>query len=129
VPPTITQSVDAYQADGDGYYDIQFMFDLAPPIERFTGGDFVNYTITGIGSLTATSFKVLSLPAEGMGSGPFVAAAHLQGLPIGGEGSDGSGWVTDITGGSEIPEPSSLVLLALGACGLLGHRVWRRRRG
>jgi hypothetical protein len=110
--PTISLGVDAFQADGDGKYDIEFQFSNAPPSTRFGVGDAVEYTITGIPTLTANSFNFLSAPAGG--SGPFPTAAHVQGI-----GSSGqfSGWVT------QIPEPASLSLLALAGIAAMHRRA------
>jgi hypothetical protein len=103
--PVINLGVDLFQADGDGSYDLEVAFDMAPAADRFGAGDSVEYTITGIAALTAGSFAFPSAPAGG--SGPFLTAAHVQGIGV--EGA-GSGWVT-------VPEPSAglLVLLAIGA--------------
>jgi hypothetical protein len=101
--PTISTGVNAFQADGDGLYDIELTFANAPPADRFGVGDAVEYTITGIASLTANSFDFFSAPAGG--NGPFPVAAHVQG--IGSSGAN-SGWVT------HVPEPASLGLLFLG---------------
>ena len=110
--PTIATGTNAFQADGDGLYDIRIEFDNSPPANQFGPGEAVTYTITAPG-LTANSFNFLSAPAGG--SGPFPTAAHVQGI-----GSSGqfSGWTT------QVPEPASLGLTALGA--LAGLR--RRRR-
>jgi MYXO-CTERM domain-containing protein len=110
--PTVETGTNAFQADGDGLYDIRISFDNAPPGNRFGPGEAVTYTITAPG-LTANSFNFLSAPAGG--SGPFPTAAHVQGI-----GSSGqfSGWTT------HVPEPASLGVAALGA--VVGLR--RRRR-
>ena len=110
--PTIATGTNAFQADGDGLYDILIEFDNSPPANRFGPGEAVTYTITAPG-LTANSFNFLSAPAGG--SGPFLTAAHVQGI-----GSSGqfSGWTT------QVPEPASLGLAALGA--LAGLRRQRR---
>ena len=116
--PIISTGVDAFQADGDGKYDIQFAFDNAPPANRFGVGDSVQYTISGIPTLTASSFNFLSAPAGG--KGPFQTAAHVQG--IGAQGND-SGWV------SPVPEPSmaavSVLLAALAGPFRRRHRQQR----
>lgn len=76
---------------------------------RFTAGDAVEYTITGIPTLTANSFNFLS-----SGNAALLTAAHVQGI---GPTGDDSGWVT-------VPEPAAglSALIALPA-------LLRRRRG
>ena len=109
--PSISTGIDAFKADGDGKYDILLNFDTSGSIStRFTSGDAISYTITGISSLTADSFNTLSQPAGG--HGPFPMAAHVQGI-----GPDGalSGWVT-------APEPATVSFLALGSLLLLRRR-------
>jgi hypothetical protein len=109
--PVINLGVDAFQAAGDGMYDIEVAFDIAPPEDRFGAGDSVQYTITGIATLTASSFDFLSAPAGG--SGPFPTAAHVQGIGV--EGAN-SGWVT-------VPEPSAALLVLFGIGAALRRRL------
>jgi hypothetical protein len=109
--PTISLGADGFKAGPDGDFDILVAFDIAPPGDRFGAGDSVQYTITGIPTLTADSFDFLSAPSGG-GPGPFPTAAHVQG--IGPEGQ-ASGWVTT-------PEPGALSLLLLGAGAALRRR-------
>jgi hypothetical protein len=114
VDPVIATGVNAFQADGDGLYDIRVEFDNAPPADRFGVGDSVQYTITGIPTLTASSFDFLSAPAGG--HGPFPTAAHVQGIGVDG---NFSGWVTT-------PEPSAGAALIAVAGATAGFR--RRRQ-
>ena len=106
---------DDYKADGDGLYDI--LIDLPPPpgqqAQRFNAGETLQFSITGIGSLTAGDFNFFSTPAGG--TGPFLAAAKVQDTGLGGEGSD---WI------GVVPVPAAAWLFA-SALGVLG---WVRRR-
>lgn len=112
--PTLTTSVNAFLANGDGYFDIQLLFSSADGGDkRFGVGEAVEYTIRGIPTLTANSFNFLSY--EDGGSGEFPTAAHVGGI---GPSGDGSGWVS-------VPEPGTLSLLALG--GLAVTMRMRRR--
>ncbi len=121
--PTISQQEDHFKADGDGKYDIRFVFTSGGNTDdTFSSGDSLQYTISGDG-ITAESFDALS--ADAGGHGPFVIAAHVQNTM--GAGSGGSGWITDSNGATvvPVPEPSGIVLAALGLL-----EVWaiRRRR-
>ena len=107
--PSISTGVDAFKADGDGYFDIKLGFATGGGTsERFGVGDAVEYTITGIPSLTSASFDFLSAP--GGGHGPYPTAAHVQSI-----GEDDSGWVT-------APEPTSVILVLTGGVGFLIRR-------
>ncbi|MGB2936607.1 MAG: PEP-CTERM sorting domain-containing protein, partial [Phycisphaerae bacterium] len=97
--------------DGDGNYDILVAFADGELGNRFTAGDSIHYTVTGIAGLTAGSFDFLSAPSGG--HGPFLVAAHVRSI---GPDED-SGWVAT-------PEPASVGLLALG----LGAVAALRRR-
>ena len=113
--PQINKDTNAYQASGDGMYDIQFMFDFSGNESQVFGpNESVQYTVTlsSGGTLEAESFNVRSEPAGGYG--PFLTAAHVQGI---GEDNEDSGWVT-------VPEPASVALLAAG----FGVMMTMRRR-
>jgi len=110
--PIINTKVNEFKADGDGEYDIKFSFATTGKdggSHRFRAGDSIQYTVTGIATLTAASFDFLSNPAGG--HGPFHTAAHVQGIGP----SDGSGWVT-------APEPATLAMLAIGGLAMLARR-------
>lgn len=113
----IFTGVDAFQADGDGQYDI--LFDFPPPpgmnAARFNAGEILTYDITGIASLTAGSFNFLATPAGGFG--PYLAVARFQSTGPTGEGSD---WV------GAVPVPAAVWLFGSGLLGLAG--VARRRK-
>ncbi|MFG0283104.1 MAG: hypothetical protein ACF8R7_01660 [Phycisphaerales bacterium JB039] len=113
--PGITTGVDKFKPDGDGKYDIQFLF-ATDGTGRFGAGEEVIYKITSTQTIDAHSFDFLSTPAGG--HGPYPTAAHVQG--IGGEGG-GSGWIT-------IPLPQT-AWLGLGGLALAGAVSAIRRRG
>jgi hypothetical protein len=111
--------VDAFQADGDGIYDI--LIDLPPPpgtpAKRFQAGETVTIDISGIPTLVAADFDVLSAPAPGPGgAGPFLSVARFLSTGPGPSNPD-SDWV-----GATMPEPSTLVLLSLGSLALVTRR-------
>lgn len=117
--PIISTGLNAFKADGDGFYDIQFDFSS----HAFSTDSSITYEITGIAGLTAVDFEYLSSPAGG--SGPFYAAAKVQGLPGGG----GSMFLEPSFGPQTIPvpEPSPSVIL-LGGLSLFGvTRFWLSR--
>lgn len=93
---------DAFQADGDGRYDILIDFSTAAA-DRLLAGEVVIFDVTSTTvGFTSDSFLVFSAP--GGGNGPFRAAAHIQSLPNG-----QSDFITE-----EIPEPTSMILLGTG---------------
>lgn len=107
--PAISTDVDAFRAAGAGYFDIKMDFSTGGGLDaRFGVGDAVEYTITGIDSLTAGSFDFLCTPAN---HGPFPTAAHVQSIG----GDEDSGWTT-------VPEPATLSLLAIGGLVMLKRR-------
>jgi hypothetical protein len=113
--PSLQQGLNAFQADGDGRYDILLSFTPGGvPSRVFGAGETLSYDISATG-LTAADFNHLSQPAGG--HGPFYTAAHIQNTT--GPGSGGSGWI------APIPEPSITSLAITGA--LLGTFLLRFR--
>jgi hypothetical protein len=121
--PTISQAAgdNNYKADGDGKYDFRFNFGISSGT-TFGSGDSITYFISGIPGLVAGSFAFLSEPAGG--SGPFYAAAHIQGLAGG-----LSTWIEPGGGPSitPIPEPEPLALLGVSVVLLAAFRLQRLR--
>ena len=110
----VSTGLDAYKADGDGFYDIWFNFPTADG-STFSGGQTVVYDITSTALITASSFNFLSAPAGG--SGPFLAASKWQ--STGPDGLD-SAWV------AAVPVPAAVWLFGSGLLGLVG--VARRKK-
>lgn len=112
-PNSIGTGVDAFKADGDGWFDI--LFDFPPPPgsqnARFTAGETVVYDITYTGPIDVNSFDFSSAP--GGGNGTFLSAAHVQQTG----GGSGSGWI-----GAAVPEPATALLLGGGLVALAAGR-------
>lgn len=117
--PIISTGVNAFKADGDGDYDIQFDFST----QSFSTDSSLTYKITGISGLTAADFEYLSSPDGGQG--PFYAAAKVQGIPGGGNST-----FLEPGNGPQIipvPEPSPSIILLTGF-GLFGlGQLWYSR--
>ncbi len=114
---TISTGTDAFKADGDGLYDI--LFDFPPPpgtiSSRFNAGEDLVYTISGIASLTASSFNFWATPDGG--EGPYLSVAKFQST---GPDQEGSDWV------GAVPVPAAVWLFGSGLLGLIG--IARRKR-
>jgi hypothetical protein len=122
--PAISRGTDAFKADGDGKYDILFSFATAgDSTARFTTGDSLTITLTGIIGLTASDFNFMSAPAGG--HGPYVAAAHVQSITGG-----YSGWVdpSTVTIPGDSPQvPDGFLTIVLLGMGCLAIEAARRR--
>jgi hypothetical protein len=109
--PSVGTGVNAYKADGDGYFDILFGFAAYDGLPtRFGAGDSYQITVSGIPTLSASSFSYKSNPpATG-----YYSAAHVQAI-----GADSlSGWIS-ATSANEVPEPAAFVLAMIGIAGML----------
>jgi len=116
---------DVKKADGDGWYDVKLSFGNSGN-GRFEATESAVLTFTRAGGLRVTDFfdTSVAVPPVTNYSQAYYAAAHLQGTPD-------SHWIRPATDGeftdddTEVPEPASLVLAALGS---LGAIVAGRRR-
>jgi hypothetical protein len=105
---TIVTGSNSSTADGSGDYDI--LFDLPPPGgDRFGAGETLIYNISGIGSLTASSFNFIS--ENDTTTGPYVAASKFQSTGVDGLQSD---WVA----ANVVPVPAAVWLFGSALAGL-----------
>lgn len=104
--PKLAFALNAYKADGDGFYDIKLTFSPKNS-ERFNYGEKLSYQVSySGGTIEETSFSFLSEPGGEIG--PFTSAAHVRGTANG----SGSAWI------SSVPEPTTALytMVAAGIC-------------
>ncbi|KKN92725.1 hypothetical protein LCGC14_0204680 [marine sediment metagenome] len=112
--PKINLDADGWNVAGSGRYDIEMAFatsNQGSGAERFGVGESASFTITGIATLTASSFDLTS---TGGGNGAYPVAAHVQAI----NGDDG-GWTS---APAAVPEPATLGLLTIGSLVMLRRR-------
>jgi hypothetical protein len=115
--PTFSFGSNAFQADGDGLYDILIELPQAPPANRLTSGESITVQIlSSTVGFNEASFNSLSAP--GGGAGPFVTAAHIQSVGP----NLGSDWIT-----TTVPEPGSMILVGTGLFGLAARLRHQRK--
>jgi hypothetical protein len=107
-----------YKADGDGNFDIQFLFANSGEA-RFQAGETSVYDISysGAGTMNTSSFNFYS--SEGGGRGTYHSAAQVQGITA----DDYSGWIGDT---QVVPEPVSSTLFIVGGV-TLGFNRFRKK--
>jgi len=126
--PAIDEGVDAYKADGDGYFDVRLNFGGSGLPTWFSQGDVMVCDLVGIPTLTAADFVYLSAPS-GSSVGPFNAAVHLVSIFNSNGHGDTSGYVGAVGPGPDVqfvPEPTVNGLWVLATSLWVGFR-WSRR--
>ncbi len=109
---------NAFQAGGDGRYDIWFNLPTADnEQQRLSAGETLIFDISYTSNITPEDFFYLSQPGPGGNAGPFLAAAHLQ--STGPAPFSGSDWV------AAVPLPAAVWLLA-SSLGMLGFALRRQ---
>ena len=108
---SIGTGLDAFKADGDGFYDIIFNYPTSNSgPARFVADNTSVYRIMATG-LTVADFEVGSV---GGNKGSFYSATHVQAKADGSSVWLGADEYTTVL----IPEPVTMILLGLGLLGL-----------
>ena len=124
--PTISTGANAFKAGPDGKFDILFAFNsTGDDSSRFTSGDSVTFTISGISGLTVQDFNELSTTAGGLSA--YTSAAHIESAP-----SDCPSWVnpsamTQIQGNADTRVPDASATISLLGASLAGIEALRRK--
>ena len=116
----VDTGVDAFKADGDGWFDILFSFPTAEA-DRFPGDGpvSISWLITSTEEITPDSFSFGST-----GHAEYFTAAHIQSILI--PGGTTSGWIAgNADPPTAAPIPGTAFLLGSGILSLVG---WRRIR-
>ena len=75
--PSVLTGANAFKPDWDGKYDIMVNFGVSGDnSSRFSAGDTITFSITGIAGLTASDFLFANTPSAGHET--LVAAANIQ---------------------------------------------------
>lgn len=126
--PSISKGENKFKADGEGKFDIQFSFSQKAA-KVFDADDYVTYNITSTSSaftLSAMDFEALSAAAGGSGS--FLGAAEISGIPTDCPNTTTTAWVSPCSATIlPIPEPSTSSLLAGGV--VVWAAAWWMRSG
>ncbi len=129
-PPTISKGQDAFKADGDGYYDIEFDFPKSG--NRLTGTESVTYNIFSASGVSASDFNYFSVNGV-PGTGNYITGVHIQGItPTAASGNQSSFWAGGVSPHvlQPVPAPPAAILFGLGFAGVglagLRRRLWAK---
>lgn len=122
--PSVQTGANAFKAGPDGKFDLLFGFSsTGDDSTRFTTGDSLTFTITGISGLAADDFNWLSTSA--VGGGAYASAAHI-------ESTDGNAWINPTSTLRENAEtaprvPDGATTITLLGASLVAVEVFRRK--
>jgi hypothetical protein len=124
-PPSIIGGFVSFNAEA-GLFNLRFAFNFGGS-DVFAGGETTTAVLGGIG-LRASDIIAASIdkPAPNPSIGGWFAAAQVRGIQLAG-GREGAGFV-GTKPYTVVPEPSSIILFALGGLGLAAFRSRRHGR-
>ncbi|HEX4343709.1 MAG TPA: hypothetical protein VH255_09975 [Verrucomicrobiae bacterium] len=122
-PAVVSTAADGIALDGTGgNADISLAFQTGLGSGRFTAGETIVYTITGIAGLNSSDFNFASV---GSTTGPWYTAAQIQGIPCPGCGGTTIAWIGDCTSTpNNAPEPATMAILG----SFIAFAVYLKRR-